>query len=268
MIEAESERPVRTHRPGPWTPAVIIPAYDEGPRIKRTLARLFADGVAAHLVVKVVCNGCHDDTAEQARAALAAVAEHRAEVIDIPAAGKANAIRVAEADLPRGPRVVLDADAGCDGATVQALLDAVDSQDGVRESAAVAVPRRTIVVSEVKSLLARSYYLTWREFPWVRSMVSGRAAYALSWEVREPEGPFPLVLGDDRWAATLVPRAEVCEIDRSVDVYPVGTLRELIAVRSRVYRGNLQSKSSGVGSRGSHLPGLLAPRVIQGSGWV
>lgn len=190
----------------------------------------------------VVTNGCTDDTARQARAALAGL-EHSATLVDLPEPGKAKAIRRAEQLLPPGPRLVLDADAGCDGATARKLLAAVDSQQHGLVPAAVAVPFRRIVTAGIANPLMRAYYRVWQEFPWVRAMASGRAAYAISWELREPLGPFPDVLGDDRWATSLVPLSEIKFVDAVVDVHPVRRLPALLAVRTRVYQGNVESST-------------------------
>lgn len=250
--------PPAVSREGPWTPAVIIPAHNEGLRISVTLRRLYGDGQLAATSVIVVSNGCTDDTASQARATLAGL-DHAATVIDLPQPGKANAIRSAEQQLPPGPRLILDADAGCDGATAQMLLAAVDSHPTGVAPAGVAVPVRRIVTAGMANPLVRAYYRVWQEFPWVRAMPSGRAAYALSWELREPLGPFPDLLGDDQWATSLVPRSAVRVVDAVVDVHPVPTLTELLAVRTRIYRGNRQSSRSHVTSpRGSQREAILA----------
>jgi hypothetical protein len=219
------------------------------------LRRLYADGELAATSVVIVCNGCTDDTAGRARGTLATL-EHRATVIDRREPGKAPAIRAAEITLPPGPRLILDADAGCDGATARALLSAVDSHQSEPRSS-VAVPRRVIVTDAVRNPLVRAYYRVWQELPWVQAMPSGRAAYALAWELRAPQGRFPDVVADDQWATALVSRAEVAVVEATVDVYPVPTLRELLAVRTRVYRGNRDSVRSRNPGRGSQRPALL-----------
>ncbi len=230
---------------------MIIPAHNEAARLPGTLRRLYADGRMRDVVVIIACNGCSDDTADRARAALAGL-DHRATVVELPEPGKARAIRTVEATLPPGPRLILDADAGCDGATAVALLTAVDDHGWP-----VAVPERVIVTDGIRHPLVRGYYRVWQDFPWIRAMPSGRAAYALSWAIRLPQGPFPDLIGDDQWATSLVPRDRIGFLPERVDVHPVPTLRELLAVRTRVYRGNREAGRAGSRAAGSQRPALL-----------
>ena len=206
----------------------------------------------------IVCNGCIDDTADRARDTLATL-EHRATVIDRPEPGKARAIRTAEQSLPPGPRLVLDADAGCDGATARALLSAVDSHlnSNFAATSSVAVPRRMIVTDTIRNPLVRAYYRVWQDLPWVQAMPSGRAAYALAWELRESQGPFPDVVADDQWATALVAREEIAVVDATVQVHPVPTFSELLAVRTRIYRGNRNAGRPRATARGSQRPALI-----------
>ena len=121
------------------------------------LRRLYGDGELSVTTVVIVCNGCTDDTADRARETLGTF-EHRATVIDRPEPGKARAIRTAEETLPPGPRLFLDADAGCDGTTARALLAAVDSHRRSATTSAVAVPHRMIVTDTIRNPLVRAYY--------------------------------------------------------------------------------------------------------------
>ena len=218
----------------------------------------------------IVCNGCTDDTADCARDTLATL-DHRATVMERSEPGKARAIRAAEMTLPPGPRLILDADAGCDGATAVALLSAVDSKHQSKVIASVAVPRRAIVTDAVRNPFVRAYYRVWQELPWVQAMPSGRAAYALAWELRAPQGPFPDVIADDQWATALVSRDEIGVVEATVDVHPVPTLRELLAVRTRVYRGNRDAAGSRIATRGNRdatgsrtpVRGSQRPALIQ-----
>lgn len=223
--------PVSEWPRAPSGSAVVVPAHDEERVIAATLRTLLGDGGLGEATVVVACNGCQDDTVAVAEATIAELGA-RAVVISLDTASKVAAIREAEKHCPPGPRLFLDADVECSGATAAALLRAVGPG-----GASVAVPRRELVLDHA-GWAARSYHRFWADLPWVREQLSGRGAYAMSAELREATGPFPDVLADDRWATTRCPREAATVVDHPVLVRPASRLRDVVAVRTRVYAGN------------------------------
>lgn len=208
--------------------SVLIAAHNEAASIVKALDALLADAQPGELGVVVACNGCTDGTADIARTT-AMRSGHPVKVIEVPVASKTAAWRVAEA-ASREPRLYLDADVECSTATARQLLDAVAEHD-------VAVPSRRLR-HEHGSVLARLYYRGWSLLPWVTEQLTGRGAFALSHAARATFDEFPDLVADDRFATSRVPRDRAVIVPGEVTVRPPATLREVVAVRTRVLRGN------------------------------
>src|SRR3954447_19697398 len=83
--------------------SVVVPAHDEEAVIGRCLDTLLAGARPGELDVVVVANACTDRTAEVAGRA-------GVRVLATPKPGKANAIRLGDAECVTFPRIYLDAD--------------------------------------------------------------------------------------------------------------------------------------------------------------
>lgn len=224
--------------------AVIIPAYNEAEFIDTALRALLSTGELSKVPVIVVPNGCTDHTATIAEKTLKSLdVPHQARVISLTEGSKIKAIRAAEAALPPGARLYLDADAICPAATAIALLRAVGAQptDEPRQMicADVAVPSRHVDTSRVTSRAAKSFTDYFYDLPWVRQQTTGRAAYALSARIRATFDEFPEVVADDRWATASLSDYRPTFVPEKVTVFPAETLPALVSGRRRVYVGNL-----------------------------
>ncbi len=210
-------------------PAIIIPAHNESVVIEHTL-RVLLDGFAPHEVTVIVAaNGCSDDTVAKARAVADWIT-----VLDIPEPGKTGAIRAAEAQLGPGPRIYLDADVAMSAASARAVF--------ARLSAGVGGARPPAVVDvDGASWLVCSFHRARGRMSKLQAEFSGGGSYGLSWETRQLFGAFPDVLGDDLFAARVVPegRAEIIEAPPVV-VRPPQDGRSLTRVLARNVRGNRQ----------------------------
>jgi glycosyltransferase involved in cell wall biosynthesis len=225
-------------------PAIIIPAHNESAVIEHTLRGLL-DGLApGEVTVIVAANGCTDDTVARARSLASWIT-----VLDIPEAGKTGAIRAAEAQLGPGPRIYLDADIAMSGASARAVF--------ARLSAGAAGARPPAVV-DVKgaSWLVCSFHRARGRLSSVQQEFSGGGSYGLSWETRQLFGAFPDVLGDDLFAARVVPegRAEIIDAPPVV-VHPPRDRRSLVRVLARNARGNRQL--------GAMFPDIAPPTTKQ-----
>jgi glycosyltransferase involved in cell wall biosynthesis len=208
--------------------SIVIPAYNEGAVIRRCLDELFTGLDPAEVEVVVACNGCTDDTAQQARDAGYAIT-----VLDIPEPGKVGAIRAAERTLSALPRLYLDADVVMTGDTVRQVLAAVDTDEP-----RAARPEVRYDTSQ-SSWAVRRYYEARRALPGVMSDLCAAGSYAFSSEARARFDEFPELTADDLFAARVVAPHEIVVVDTEpVVVHTPRRARPLLRILKRVYRGN------------------------------
>lgn len=228
------------HDPG----AIIIPAYNEAEFIDTALRALLECGSLQDVKVVVAANGCTDKTADIARKTLADInASAHVQVLDLAEGSKIKAIRAAEALLPAGARLYLDADAICPAETAISLLRAVGAKPTQAPPCKihhqVAVPTRKVDTSKITSAATHAFTDYFYELPWVKRQTTGRAAYALSAEIRATFDEFPDVVADDRWATASLSDYRPVFVPEAVTIFPAETLGSLLAGRRRVYVGNL-----------------------------
>ncbi len=203
---------------------VIIPAHNEGEIIGATLRALLADKSEVTLDVIVVCNGCTDDTAAQARVIGCPV---RVIESDIPSKTEAinRGLEAASGDIV----VVQDADIELTARDVHALAVALLAPGLL---AAAPTPRMRYLPST--AWLVRAYFRAWFALPYVREGMMGAGVYALNAQGRARLGRFPRVIADDGYARMLFEPHERVEVTGSTAVVlaPL-TLRELVKIRTR-----------------------------------
>lgn len=209
--------------------SIVIPAYNEGAVIRRCLERVFT-GLDPHEVeVVVACNGCTDDTVEQAKDA-----GYPVTVLDLPEPGKVAALRAGEQAVEALPRIYLDADVEVTGATLRVVLEALGSY------AVAARPPMRYDTSR-SSWIVRRYYAARSELPGVMSELCSAGIYGFSAAARERFDTFPDLTADDLFAARIVAPHEVEVVDAEpVVVHAPRTLRALLRILKRVYRGNTE----------------------------
>ena len=206
--------------------SVIIPAYNEAATIRRGLDRLFS-GLGDGVEVIVACNGCTDGTADQARES-----GHPVIVLDLPEPGKVAAIRAAERQTSALPRVYLDADVEVGGEAVTAVLQAAAN------GAIAARPPFRYDVSAC-TWPVRRYYAARSRLESLESELCGAGIYAFSAEARQRFDEFPLITGDDLFAARIVRPGEVEVVPAEpVVIHPARNTRSTLRVLKRVVRGN------------------------------
>ncbi len=211
--------------------AIVIPAHDEAAVIGPHLRALLEGGWARDLRVVVICNGCTDGTADLARRT-ARELEAAVEVVELARPGKAGALREAEQLALPFPRLYLDADVMCPGATARALLEAVS------HGADLAVPTRRLDLSGA-GRLARHYHRGWESLPWVQTQLAGRGAYAVSETLSPVLAALPEdLVADDRLVTTAAAPGRAVVVEDAVTIRPPDRLRDVVRVRSRVYAGN------------------------------
>jgi glycosyltransferase involved in cell wall biosynthesis len=208
--------------------SIVIPAYNEGGVIRRCLDELFIGLDPSEVEVAVVCNGCSDDTADQARRAGYAIT-----VLDLPEPGKIGALRAGERAVSAMPRLFLDADVEITGDTARRVLEAVDIDKPL-----AARPTVRYDVSQ-STWPVRRYYAARRALPGVMSDLCAGGTYAFSRMARERFEEFPDLIGDDLFAARMVAPHEIVVVDTApVVVHTPRRSAPLLRILKRVYRGN------------------------------
>jgi len=209
--------------------SVIIPAHNEARVIRRCLEALFT-GLGEHrLEVIVVCNGCDDDTAAQARAA-----GHDVLVLEIEAASKTAALRLGDATATVFPRLYLDGDVALPGASAVAVA---------RRLAAGAIAARPPIRydSSRSSGPVRSYYRARAEMPAVMRSLWGAGIYGLSAAGRARFDSFPDLVADDLWLDRQFEADEIEIVDCAPVIVAVPRAsRDLIHMLRRTYRGKAE----------------------------
>nr|WP_297425124.1 glycosyltransferase [uncultured Actinotalea sp.] len=255
--------------PPPATrPTVIVPAHNEAGTIGSSLTALLSGEGSDAFDVVVVCNGCVDDTASEAREAATRLGRD-IRVLTTPTASKTAAIRLGEA-VAGHPRLYLDADVTCPTSSALALFAALGP--GVD----LAVPRR-VLDTRGATRAAAAYHRGWSALPWVEAQLAGRGAYAVSPRLRATFEAFPDTVADDRFVTTRVGADRAVVVDGApVVVRPARRLRDVLRVRRRVYAGNLlvaaPSHDAGLAHRWVLLvrtvarrPSLVGPVLVFGA---
>lgn len=213
---------------------ILIPAWNEGAVIARTLAPL-ADP-RLHLVV--IANACTDDTAQVARAAAP-----QAVVLDTPVPGKTRALNLGLAHaLPGLPVVCLDADLATTPDRILALVGALGQ-------AKAACGRMDIDASR-SSAPVRAYMRAWALNPYFRRGKFG-GLFALS-----PAGvarvfPLPDMTADDEWIRRSFHASETAYApDCTFVARAPRDLATLIRVRRRSLRGARAVQAAGLRAPG------------------
>lgn len=207
--------------------SIVVPAHNEGSVIARTLSQWVTAPLSEEIGVVVVCNGCTDDTATIARRF-----EPTVHVVESEIASKIHALNLGEQMSSGFPRIYVDADIHISIDAIRALARRLAQGDVL----AVA-PTANINLTGC-SWLVRKYYDIRSRLPSSREGIGGSGVYALSEAGRKRFGKFPEVTADDTYV-----RLQFCANERETlpdvtsTVFPPRSGLQLIAVRTRTYRG-------------------------------
>jgi glycosyltransferase involved in cell wall biosynthesis len=213
----------------------VIPAHDEEAVIGRCLEALTRDAEPGELEVVVVCNGCRDGTAAVARAA-----EPSATVVELTAASKSAALNTGDEHATRFPRVYLDADIELPIGVLRATVQALASPGVLCAAPAPAFELRG------RPRLVRAYFEVWQQLPYLTEEMVGTGVYALSEPGRRRFDRFPDLTADDQFVLQQFERGERRSLpDEHFVVHTPTTLKGLVAIRRRAYRGAAELEASG-----------------------
>ena len=216
--------------------SVVVPAHNEAAVIGRCLDALLRDAGPGELEIVVACNGCTDGTAELVRV------DHGEDVrvLELGEASKIAALNAGDEACTAFPRFYVDADVEIETGALRAVADLLAA--GTVEAAA---PRPAFELSD-RPWALRAFYATWQRLPYLNDDMVGTGVYALSERGRARFGQFPELTADDQFIMQLFSPP----LRRSVNgttflVHTPMTLRGLVKMRTRAYRGNLELEGSG-----------------------
>ena len=210
--------------------SIVMPAYNEAATIGRALDAVLQAPLPDALEVIVVCNGCTDTTAEEARRFGPPV-----QVIETPIAGKTEALNLGDAAATGFPRIYVDADVVVTSEVLTALVERLRAGDAL-----ICSPTGSIDTSRC-SWPVRAYFETRSRLPSALEGIGGSGVYAVSREGRARFDTFPPVIADDAFARFHFTPAERATLTSAKStVFAPRTLGALIRVRSRIYCGNAE----------------------------
>jgi len=223
--------------------SVVIPAHDEEGRIGQTLRTLLADAEPGEFEVLVICNGCVDGTADEARDVPGV------EVVEIPDASKIAALNEGDRRTDHFPRIYLDGDVRLSTRAARALTAELQGDDAL----AAGVPAD--FEFSRSSLGVRLFYGFRQDLPVFAEGFIGAGVYALSAAGRRRFDAWPDVLGDDQFVyRSFAPDERRTVPDHRTRVTAPENLRSVVRRGVRIRRGNAQLT---VGS--SEQPALPPP---------
>lgn len=238
--------------------SVIVPAHDESTTVGRCLGVFLADATPGELEVIVVCNGCHDDTADVARSFGAGVT-----VVEIDTASKYLALRAGDAHAHCFPRFYIDADVIATTRDLREVAAVLERGDVL-----AAAPAMRMAL-EGRPWYVRSFYRVWTRIPYVQRGLVGCGFYALSEFGRHRFGEFPDLIADDQFVLSCFKEAERCSVQSARFVVQAPRdFRGLVHRMTRSYLGNRQLQQR-LGPRGEQPGGRSAwLRVLRREPWL
>ena len=210
--------------------SIVVPAHNESSVIARTLSQWVGKPASDGFDVYVVCNGCTDETANIARRFGPTV-----HVVESDIASKTHALNLGDQISGGFPRIYADADILITADAIRALAQRLERGD------VLAVAPTADINLAGCSWLVRKYYGIRSRMPSSREGIGGSGVYALSEAGRKRFGQFPAVIADDAYVR-LQFKPEERETLPYVQstVFPPRTVTQLIAIRTRAYRGTFE----------------------------
>ncbi len=187
------------------------------------------EALPGELDVVVVCNGCHDRTAETAKEFGRDV-----RVFEIPQTSKTDALNLGNAVARAFPRLFLDADVRLSTRALRQLVTRLNGSGKL-----LAAGRMDIDLSGCDGWV-RAFHRVWRLQPYFDFGKVG-GAFALSREGWQRIGRFPAVTADDEFVRRTFQPGECVVVEGCrFMVDSPRTLASLVRVKARVRRGNME----------------------------
>ncbi|MFN3846719.1 MAG: glycosyltransferase family 2 protein [Paracoccaceae bacterium] len=217
--------------------SVIVPASNEASYIGACLSHLCASDARGVQII-VVANGCHDATADVARATLA---EHLPDdwtstVLDLPQGSKPIALNSGDAEAAYKTRVYLDADVTVSPHLLSALAKVL----------ATNLPRYasgTPVIPRAQSAVTRAYTRFWKILPFNQTVAPGYGLFAVNATGRARWGTFPQIIADDTFVRLQFMPEDRVQVPETYDWPMIEGFSALTRVRRRQDAGGRQLQS-------------------------
>jgi glycosyltransferase involved in cell wall biosynthesis len=214
---------------------IVIPAHNEVSGLGRLLPLLLGSAAPGEFRVIVVCNGCSDGSAAEARRHGSDV-----EVVELAQPSKAAALAAGGALVRAYPVAFVDADVALDTESVRGLVALLG-----RPGLLAAAPTRRLERGRV-SRPAGWYYDIWERLPGVRAGLFGRGVIVLSEAGFRRVSALPQFVSDDlAFSEAFQPGERGISEDSVVSVWPARTWRSLVLRRVRVVQGNRELHEAG-----------------------
>ncbi|MFZ0321224.1 MAG: glycosyltransferase family 2 protein [Candidatus Sulfotelmatobacter sp.] len=210
--------------------SIIIPAHNEASVIARTLQAITAGANSGELEVIVVCNGCNDGTADDARRFGPLV-----RVIETNIASKTHALNLGDEAAQGFPRIYADADIVIAIDAIRALARRLEQGD-----IHAAAPTPTFDLDRSSWAVCACYEIR-SLLPSAQEGIGGSGVYALSEAGRARFCEFPAVTADDGYVRILFQtheRQTLASVHSTV--FPPHTLKDLIATKTRAHYGSFE----------------------------
>ncbi len=214
--------------------SIIIPAANESAWVGACLSALAASDPAppGPVQVIVVANGCTDDTAAQARAAGAVLADRgwQVEVLELERGSKPGALNAGDRAAVHAARAYLDADVTVSPPLLAQVMAALAQDIPCYVGAS---PR----ITPAQSAVTRAYARFWAQVPFNRAAAPGYGLFAVNAAGRARWGDWPDIISDDTFARLHFAPTERVQVPAPYDwPLPEGFAR-LVRVRARQNRG-------------------------------
>lgn len=218
--------------------SVVIPACNEAGTIGRCLRTLTDQMPLGELEIIVVCNGCCDNTAEEARAFSGVT------VVETEIGNKCLALNRGDEESTVFPRFYLDADIRLTRESVVEIIRAF------RDNPCLCATSPAVEFDFTGcSFPVRNFFRVWELLPYCSGAINGSGVYVLSEMGRSRFGAFPSEVADDEYVRRRFTDQEKARVKGAVSIVcPPRTMADLFRVRARQLRGNKELVGSAPGS--------------------
>ena len=209
--------------------SVLIPAHDEADWLPACLSALAAsEDLPVPVEVIVIANGCHDDTADCARATAPEFSERgwQLRVLELAEGNKLGALNAGEAAASGDVLVYLDADVRVSPPLLRQLAEVLTTE---APRYASGVPR----ITTQGNWITRHYTRFWRTAPFLTQGVPGFGIFAVNRAGRARWRDWPDIISDDTFARLSFAPEERIAVPASYDWPMIEGFARLVRVRRR-----------------------------------
>lgn len=226
--------------------SIIIPAYNETTVITDTINSILSDGAITKSQIIIVCNACHDNTAEVVRQ-FAIKAENLLKqqkieilILETPIASKTNAINLGHSKATHLKRILLDADILISGASLVTLYSEMHLNNAL-----VASPKAIFNYAKSDFWVNQYYQVAsvsnYNRFQRISNVI------ALSEQATQRLGNLPSIIADDEYISRQFCESEKLVVDKCYFEFacPLNVI-SLLKTQTRVRLGNIQLNKLGI----------------------